>query len=304
MLTDAAAAGPVAFVGLGTMGRPMAARLVAAGFDVRGADPVAAAREALAAAGGKAFETAHEAAAGASVVITMLPDGRVVREALLGSGKAAGALAPGTLVVDMSSSAPMDTRDLHRDLMAMGLRLVDAPVSGGVRRAVDGTLTIMAGGDAADVEQARPIFEAIGKAIIPTGPIGSGHAVKALNNYVSAAGLAAACEAVLIAERFGIDPAVLVDVLNVSTGKNNSTEVKMKPFVLSGSFASGFAMALMTKDVRTAADLARRLGIGELGTGAAAELWTRASSALGKGADHTEIHRYLADSGETHKREE
>jgi 3-hydroxyisobutyrate dehydrogenase len=176
----------------------------------------------------------------------------------------------------------------------MGLKLIDAPVSGGVRRVLDGTLTIMAGGDAADVERARPLFEAIGKAIIPTGPIGSGHAVKALNNYVSAAGLAAACEAALIAERFGVDPAVLVDVLNVSTGKNNSTEVKMKPFVLSGSFASGFAMALMAKDLRTAADLARQLGIGENGTGAAAGLWTEASSALGKSADHTEIHRFLA----------
>ena len=117
--------------------------------------------------------------------------------------------------------------------------------------------------------------------------------MKALNNYVSAGGLAAACEAALIAERFGVDPAVLVDVLNVSTGKNNSTEVKMKPFVLSGSFASGFAMALMAKDLRTAADLARQLGIGESGTGAAAGLWTEASSVLGKNADHTEIHRFL-----------
>ncbi len=292
-MTEAAKLGPVAFIGLGMMGGPMAARLADAGFDVRGADPVAAARQALVEAGGKAFETAREAATGASVVVTMLPDGKVVRDVLLGSGKAAGALAPGALVVDMSSSAPMETRDLHRDLSAMGLKLVDAPVSGGVRRVLDGTLTIMAGGDAADVGRARPLFEAIGKAIIPTGPIGSGHAVKALNNYVSAAGLAAACEAALIAERFGVDPAVLVDVLNVSTGKNNSTEVKMKPFVLSGSFASGFAMALMAKDLRTAADLARQLGIGESGTGAAAGLWTEASSVLGKNADHTEIHRFL-----------
>lgn len=293
-MTETATVGPVAFIGLGMMGGPMAARLAAAGFEVCGADPVAAARQALAEAGGKAFETAREAATGASVIITMLPDGKVVRDVLLGSGKAAAALAPDALVIDMSSSAPMETRDLHRDLSAMGLKLIDAPVSGGVRRVLDGTLTIMAGGDAADVERARPLFEAIGKAIIPTGPIGSGHAVKALNNYVSAAGLAAACEAALIAERFGVDPAVLVDVLNVSTGKNNSTEVKMKPFVLSGSFASGFAMALMAKDLRTAADLARQLGIGESGTGAAAGLWTEASSALGKSADHTEIHRFLA----------
>jgi 3-hydroxyisobutyrate dehydrogenase len=286
--------GPVAFIGLGMMGRPMAARLVAAGFETRGADPMPEACQALADAGGQAFATAREAAEGASIVITMLPDGKVVRDALLGAGGAVEVLAPGALVVDMSSSAPLDTRGLAEDLAARGLTLIDAPVSGGVRRVLDGTLTIMVGGDATAIEKARPLLAAMGKAIIPTGPVGSGHAVKALNNYVSAAGLAAACEAALIAERFGVDPAVLVDVLNVSTGKNNSTEVKMKPFILSGTFASGFSMALMAKDLRTAADLARQLGIGEAGTYSVAELWMAASTALGKSADHTEIHRFLA----------
>jgi len=292
-LTDLSREGPVAFIGLGMMGRPMAARLAAAGFDVRGADPVPEAREALVDAGGRAFATAQEAAEGASVVITMLPDGKVVRDVLLGSGGAADVLAPGALVVDMSSSAPLDTRSLAADLAALGISMIDAPVSGGVRRVLDGTLTIMVGGEAEPIARAQPLLAAMGKAIIPTGPIGSGHAVKALNNYVSAAGLAAACEAVLIAEKFGVDPAVLVDVLNVSTGKNNSTEVKLKPFILSGTFASGFSMALMAKDLRTAADLARELGVGESGTTSAAELWAAASAALGKSADHTEIHRYL-----------
>lgn len=292
-MTDLSREGPVAFIGLGMMGRPMAARLAAAGFDVRGADPVPEAREALVEAGGRAFATAQEAAEGASVVITMLPDGKVVRDVLLGSGGAADVLAPGALVVDMSSSAPLDTRSLAADLAALGISMIDAPVSGGVRRVLDGTLTIMVGGEAEPIARAQPLLAAMGKAIIPTGPIGSGHAVKALNNYVSAAGLAAACEAVLIAEKFGVDPAVLVDVLNVSTGKNNSTEVKLKPFILSGTFASGFSMALMAKDLRTAADLARELGVGESGTTSAAELWAAASAALGKSADHTEIHRYL-----------
>ena len=292
-MTDLSREGPVAFIGLGMMGRPMAARLAAAGFDVRGADPVPEAREALVDAGGRAFATAQEAAEGASVVITMLPDGKVVRDVLLGSGGAAEVLAPGALVVDMSSSAPLDTRSLAADLAALGISMIDAPVSGGVRRVLDGTLTIMVGGEAEPIARAQPLLAAMGKAIIPTGPIGSGHAVKALNNYVSAAGLAAACEAVLIAEKFGVDPAVLVDVLNVSTGKNNSTEVKLKPFILSGTFASGFSMALMAKDLRTAADLARELGVGESGTTSAAELWAAASAALGKSADHTEIHRYL-----------
>lgn len=290
----AAEAGPVAFIGLGMMGLPMASRLVEAGFDVRGSDLSVNARDSLAALGGKAFTDAREAAAGVSVLITMLPDGKIVHAALLGEGGAADALAPGALVIDMSSSAPMQTRQLSGDLAAKGIALVDAPVSGGVKRAVDGSLAIMAGGHAADIERARPLLEKMGKSVFSTGPIGSGHAVKALNNYVSAAGLAAACEAAIVADKFGIDPNVLVDVLNVSTGRNNSTELKMKPFVLSGTFASAFSMALMAKDLRTAAELAEELGVEAEGARDAAALWAAASQALGKGADHTEIYRFIA----------
>ena len=229
-----------------------------------------------------------------SVLITMLPNSAAVRDAVLGPDGAVSGLSADALVIDMSSSAPLETRRLADDLAARGIFLIDAPVSGGVRRAVDGTLAIMAGGDAGQIERARPLLEAMGKSVISTGPVGSGHAVKALNNYVSAAGLAAACEAVIIAEKFGIDPNVLVDVLNVSTGRNNSTEVKMKPFILSGSFASGFSMALMAKDLRIAADLAGRLELDAEGASDAASLWSEASSALGAAADHTEIYKFLA----------
>ena len=141
-----------------------------------------------------------------SVLITMLPDGRIVREALLGNRGAGEVLAAGALVIDMSSSAPMETRRLAEDLAAKGIALIDAPVSGGVKRALDGSLAIMAGGGAADIERARPLLEAMGKSVFSTGPIGSGHAVKALNNYVSATGLAAACEAAIVAEKFGDRP--------------------------------------------------------------------------------------------------
>ena len=285
---------PVAFIGLGMMGMPMALRLVNAGIRVRGADLSEAARNAFAAAGGEAFATPREAALGVSLVITMLPSGAIVREALLGVDGACATLSPEALVVDMSSCAPMDTRALAIDLSRLGIALIDAPVSGGVRRAADGSLAIMAGGDAAHIERARPYLELLGKSIIATGPVGSGHAVKALNNYVSAAGLQAACEAALIAEKFGVDPGVLVDVLNVSTGRNNSTEIKMKPFVLSGTFASGFSMALMAKDLSIASDLATHLGVPAAGARDTATLWAAASHELGRAADHTEIYRYLA----------
>ncbi len=297
-MTEAAAApgSAVAFVGLGAMGMPMAARLLDAGFTVHGADSAPAALEVFAGRGGKAFATAQQACTGVSLVITMLPTGAVVRDVLLGEHGAARVLGRDALVVDMSSSAPMGTRALAEELKALRIGLLDAPVSGGVRRAADGSLAIMAGGEPADIERVRPLFVAMGKSIFLTGPVGSGHAVKALNNYVSAAGLQAACEAALIAARFGIDGNVLVDVLNASTGRNNSTEVKMKPFILSGRFDSGFSMALMAKDLQTAADLAGELGINAAIVKDTAEFWSTASRALGSEADHTEIYRHIAAS--------
>ena len=293
-MSEKAVRGPVAFIGLGKMGLPMATRLANAGWTVRGADLSPAALSNFAAAGGIACATAKEAAKGANIVIAMLPDGKAVREVLMGPEGIALLLPAGSLVIDMSSSAPLGTRQLAEQLAARGIGLVDAPVSGGVRRAEDGSLAIMAGGEPHHAERARPLLEAMGRNIFETGAPGSGHAAKALNNYVSAAGLAAACEAAIVAERFGIDPQVLVDVLNASTGRNNSTELKMKPFILSGTFNSGFAMALMAKDLRTAAELAASLGVEADGAQAAARLWTQASEALENSADHTEIYRFLS----------
>lgn len=285
----------VALIGLGQMGLPMARRLVQAGFTVRGADPVEAAREALEAAGGTAFAGAADAVAGASAIITMLPNGRIVRDVLLGTEGIAASLPNGTLIIDMSSSAPTDTTRLAGELAPLGLALVDAPVSGGVKRAIDGSLAIMAGGPEAEVARARPVLAAMGKSIFATGPIGSGHAMKALNNYVSAAGLIAACEALLVGRSFGLAPETIVDVLNASTGRNNSTEVKMKPFVISEAFNSGFSLALMAKDLRIAADLATHLGLGIPQIATVATLWEQAKGALKPDADHTEIYRFLAD---------
>jgi hypothetical protein len=169
----------IGFIGLGTMGMPMASRLVKAGFSVYGADLSSAARSAFARNAGTAFPMPREAAEGVSILITMLPDGATVRKALLGPDGACDALASAALVIDMSSSEPMGTRQLAQELSARGVFLIDAPVSGGVRRATDGTLAIMAGGDAAQIERARPILRAMGSNIIATGPVGSGHAVKA-----------------------------------------------------------------------------------------------------------------------------
>lgn len=282
----------VAFIGLGQMGRPMAALLARAGYPLRLCDANREAAEAVAAGSATACASAAEAARGAAILITMLPDGKIVRDVLLGAGRAADALERGAVVIDMSSSDAVGTRELGQALAAKGLTLIDAPVSGGVKKAIDGTLSIMAGGDATTIERVRPVLEKMGSRIFLTGPLGSGHAMKALNNYVSAAGLAAAAEALVVGERFGLDPAAMTDILNASTGRNNTTEVKVKQFMLSGAYNSGFSLGLMAKDLATAASLADAVGVAAPFAHQCADLWREASKELGGGADHTEMYRF------------
>src|SRR5262249_38698973 len=153
-------------------------------------------------------------------------------------------LSSATIVIDMSSSAPLGTRTLGGELKAAGFAFIDAPVSGGVKRAIDATLAIMVGGDADIITRVEPMLAAMGKDIFRTGPLGSGHAMKALNNYVSAAGLTAAVEALVVGQKFGLDPNVMTDVLNASSGRNNTTENKLKQFIIPRNFTSGFSVAL------------------------------------------------------------
>jgi 3-hydroxyisobutyrate dehydrogenase len=287
----------IAFLGLGKMGLPMAGRLAAAGYRVVGFDPFEAARTAFAKSGGEIAQTSAEAAQDANVLITMLPDGKSVANALVGPDDLAATLVSGAIVIDMSSSAPLGTRDLASQLGKRGITLLDAPVSGGVKRAIDGSLAIMVGGSGTDVAAVRPLLEAMGKSIFETGLIGSGHAMKALNNYVSAAGLLAACEALRVGAKFGLDPVLMTDVLNASTGRNNSTEVKLKPFVIPKNYSSGFSMALMTKDLRTADHLACQLDVPAPFSHACTALWARALDELGSEADHTAIDAFMPHSG-------
>jgi len=279
----------VAFIGLGTMGAPMAGHLAAKGYAVRGWDVSEAAR---AASPVPVAASARAAVAGAAAIVTMLPDGRAVRAALL-EGDALADAAPGALVLEMSSSDPLGTRALGEALAARGLPVVDAPVSGGVRKAREATLAIMAGGAAGDIDRAMPLLEAMGGAVFRCGTLGAGHAMKALNNYVSAAGLVAAVEALAIGGRFGLDPATMVDVLNASTGRNNSTEHKLKQQVIPGTFAAGFAIGLMAKDVGAAAALADGMGVEAPLARAMAERWAEAARVLGPDADHTAIAKLL-----------
>lgn len=289
----------VGFIGIGNMGNPMAGNLIKAGWKVTVYDTDAEkVRSFNAAHGGSGASTLAELAKNSDVVITMLPDGHVVRRVALGKSAGEDSLvqgfARGGVIIDMSSSAPVGTRELGKDLSEHEIALIDAPVSGGVKGAVAATMSIMIGGDKALAERFDDLLAGMGKRFY-VGSLGSGHAAKVLNNYVSAAGLAAAAEAVLVAERFGIDSQTLIDVINASTGRNNSTENKFSQYILNGKFNSGFALGLMAKDLALAMEVAEACDVpAELGH-ATLELWKKAEKAVGGAADHTEIARYVND---------
>ncbi len=283
----------VGFIGLGNMGLPMARRLVNAGYELTVTDAQPEAVERFGAASKcERAASARELGKQCPVIITMLPNGQIVRDVLLGAQGLAPQLAPGSVVIDMSSSSPVGTRELCADLAQIGIPLVDAPVSGGVKKAADGTLAIMVGGEAGPVARVKPILEVMGK-VFPTGPAGSGHAMKALNNFLSAANLATAAEAVIAGQRFGLDPANIVAILNASTGRNTGTDAKFPNDVLPRTFNSGFALGLMAKDLRLALEVARSSGAPASLLETTAQMWASAEKLLGGKADNTEVVKYL-----------
>jgi len=270
----------IGFIGLGMMGRLMSANLVRAGFDVQSYDLN----------GSGNCKSAKEAAEHSQVLITMVPDGKAVHSAVLA---ALPGLAAGAIVIDMSSSDPATTRALGALLKRKGIHMLDSPVSGAKAKAADGTLALMVGGDAALLQRVHPVLSAMGSEIFHCGGLGAGHATKALNNYLGAAGTVAGMEALLVGEKFGLDPKTLIAVINASTGKNSTTERKIPQQVFTKAFASGFALALMTKDVGIAEGLARSLKMETPYLKKTLKVWRAALSRLPAGADHTEMYRYL-----------
>ena len=249
----------VGFIGIGKMGWPMATNLVKAGFDVCVADEQPGRAESFAAeVGGRGALSNRDAAAGADALVTMLPTSSHVAAALR---DASTALTAGVVVVEMSSGVPSVTQTLAAEMRDLGVTLVDCPVSGGVARAVTGELSMMVGGDPDSFARVMPVLEAMGKSVHYCGAVGAGHAMKALNNLVSAGGFLVGIEALLIGKRFGLEPGRMLEVLNASTGTNNSTQNKFAQFVMSRSFDSGFGLDLMVKDLGIAVDMARDGGV-------------------------------------------
>ena len=281
----------IGFIGLGMMGAPMIRCLAKAGHALFLHDANEEVTDALCAELG-AERLDENLASKLDLLITMLPNSDVVEAVLLNDGWASR-LAPGATVIDMSSSIPMRSRALAKTLDGIGIRYLDAPVSGGVKRATNGSLAILVGGDADLLGKWRSALEAMGESILHIGPAGAGHAAKSLNNFVSAAGLMATVEALHVAERFGIEPEAMTRVLNASTGQTNTSRNKVEQFMLSGSFASGFSLKLMDKDLGIARDLADSvsypLAFGRHGI----EHWHRIATEAGPTTDHTEMYALM-----------
>ncbi len=249
----------VGFIGIGNMGSPMAANILKAGHQLIVYDKEPAKSAAFVATHGCAKAGGFADLAGVEFMITMLPTGPIVRELYLSEqgGGLAKHLSRGTVAIDMSSSEPTGTKELGAALAPQGIVLLDAPVSGAVPRAITGTLTIMIGGDdAAAIERSKPLLSSMGNRLFDTGGLGSGHATKALNNFIAGTCYTATAEALMIARRFGLDLTRFLEIVNVSTGRNFIAEVVMKEHVVDGKFATGFALGLLAKDVKIAADLA------------------------------------------------
>jgi 3-hydroxyisobutyrate dehydrogenase len=286
---------PVGFIGLGNMGAPMAGRLLDAGHPLVVHDMRAAAAAPLLARGARAAASPAEVGAAAATVITILPTSREVRQVLLGPKGLLDALRPGSLVLEMTSADPSATRELAGEVAARGSALIDAPVSGGVRGATEGTLAIMVGGDPALLERARPLLACMGKNIFHAGPVGAGHAIKLVNNMCSGGILALTIEAVAVAARSGVDPARAVEIIQASSGRSNASDYKFPRFILSGGFDAGFAIRLMMKDLDGYGRLAQEAGVPSPVARAAAEIYRLAMARGMAEQDHTAIAKLVEE---------
>jgi len=283
----------IGFVGIGNMGSPMAGHIVKGGHTVTVYDSDADKVSRFASAHGCRGASTLADLGDSQIVITMLPDGHVVRSIMMGQEVSETGLARhlqrGALFVDMSSSDPVGTRTLGGELAALGVTMLDAPVSGAVPRATVATLAIMIGGDdKAAIERAKPVLGLMGDRLFETGGLGSAHAMKSLNNFIAAATFAASAEALLIGKRFGLDPATMFDIINVSTGRSFISEMVMKEHVITGKFSTGFTVGLLAKDVRIAADLGEAMNLDAPVLRLVRDRWALARDRLGAMRDNAE----------------
>lgn len=285
----------IGFVGLGVMGAPMAGHLAKAGCVLTVLDADRAKTAAFAAAHERVTvaERPQDVAAAADVVVTMLPSGEYVRSVALGPAGLIEGFRGGELVIDTSSSEPWLTRETAEALSAKGVAMVDAPVSGAEWGAKSATLVFMAGGDDRSVSRARPLLDVMGKSVFHLGPLGSGHAMKSINNLITAMTLLATAEGLALGTRLGLDPDVMTDVLNASTGMSWVSQTHIKQRVTNRAFDDPFKLELMVKDIRIALELAASRSLPMAFSAAGRELWNRAQREAGDGASVSELVRFV-----------
>jgi 3-hydroxyisobutyrate dehydrogenase len=276
------------FAGLGAMGSGMCRRLADQGFEMAAFDLDAGLARAAGTHRGITGVT-QPAGLAAPVVLTMLPDGAAVRSV---AEELLPRMASGSLIIDTGSSAPRDTLALAERAAEFGVSVVDAPVSGSPAAARAGELTLMAAGDSASLDRAEPVLAALGR-VFRVGPSGAGHALKALNNLLSSVNLAAVAEVMLAGRAYGLEPGVMLSVINASTGRSHASETKLPHHVVSGTFDSGFALRLMLKDIRNATVLMTAARTPASLGHACRELWETAQAGLPPTADNTEVVRWL-----------
>ena len=249
----------IGFVGLGIMGKPMAKNLLKAGHELIVFDIVQEAVADLAAAGAKAASGLHEVARACSLIITMLPNSPHVRTVVCGEGGLLEAAKAGTLIVDMSSIAPLESRSICEACAAKGVKMIDAPVSGGEPKAIDGSLSIMVGGDKASFDSVYDILMIMGASAVHCGEIGAGNTTKLANQVVVALNIAAVSEAFMLAKKAGVDPKKVFDA--IKGGLAGSTVMNAKiPMILERNFNPGFKIDLHIKDLNNAIDTAHAVG--------------------------------------------
>jgi 3-hydroxyisobutyrate dehydrogenase len=294
----------IGFIGTGTMGQPMLANLIRKGFEVVAFDVVPAALEAAVALGATRSGSVGQAAANCDLVITMLPSSANVDAVYLGSGGIVESAAQGRLCVDMSTIDPGTSQRVAARLKEGGMRFLDAPVSGGVGGAVAGTLAIMVGGDAGDLEEARPVLAAMGSNVIHVGAVGAGEVAKLCNNLISGSALIAVAEAFRIGEAFGVDPEILTSVIAKSSGATWVMEhMHPVPGIVDGAassrqYAPGFMTDLMAKDLGLAVSAAREKRVPVVVAPAAQQLYRMASSHGHGREDFSSVYRFLKPSSD------
>jgi len=286
----------IGFIGLGVMGAPMATHLAKAGHRLTLLDANASVARDLAAtlgSGATAVATPREVAQRSDVIVTMLPNGHVVQEVVTGQDGIVHGVRQGALLLDTSSCEPWLTEQTAQALAQRGASMVDAPVSGAQWGAIDAKLVFMVGGSAADVARVRPLLDVMGRAVFHLGGLGCGHAMKCINNCITAITLANTAEGLVAGKRYGLDPQVMIDVLNESTGGSWITQTHFNQRVFNRAFDDPFKLELMLKDMGIAVELARQTSTPVPIWGLGQQLWRMADHAAGKGASVSELVRWV-----------